>query len=97
EYGTVPVVEKNVYPLVPAVPYYTSDYDLSAFTNWKYGVGFRYSPLYGLARANIPYSEKKLLKFKYVDMRYVRYNRSDGLIAWSTTIDCGFVIETKKE
>ncbi len=97
EYGTVPVVEQNVYPLVPAVPYYTSDYDLSAFTNWKYGIGFRYSPLYGLARANIPYTEKKLLKFKYVDMRYVRYNRSDGLNAWSATIDCGFVIETKNE
>lgn len=97
EYGTAPVIEQNVYPLKPAVPYYTSDYDLSAFTNWKYGAGIRYSPLYGIARANIPYTKQKLLKFKYVDMRYVRYNRSDGLLAWSATIDCGFVIETRKD
>lgn len=95
-YGTLKVKEMNVYPLVPAEKYYTSDYDLSEFVNWKFGLGLRYSPVYGLARAKLPYFTNWLILFKSIDLRYSNYRRSDGFTAWAATIDCGFVLERKK-
>ncbi len=95
-YGTLKVKEMNVYPLVPVEKYYTSDYDLSEFVNWKLGLGLRYSPVYGLVRAKVPYLPKWMIKFKSLDLRFFNYNRSDGFSAWAATIDCGFVLERKR-
>jgi len=86
---------------VPLETYYTSDYDLSSFINNKYGIGIRISPLYGVAHFKVPtfgYKAKKIIAkpkktitFKYIDVRYALYNRSDGLKANSISFDCGFV------
>ncbi len=87
----------------PADQYYTSDYDLSSFVNQKYGFGFRFSPVFGVAHWKVPnYSynstdkkvfekSKTIITFKYIELRYALYNRSDGLKAHSVSFDCGFV------
>ena len=46
--------------------FFTSDYDLSGFTSFKYGAGLRFSSI----RDNF---------FKQVSLRYAHYTRSDGL------------------
>lgn len=58
--------------------YFTSDYDLSAFNSHKAGIGFRYSPLYGLSRFRLL---KGVTVLKSLELRYMRYYRSDGLKA----------------
>jgi hypothetical protein len=73
----------------PAELYYTSDYDLSAFTMNKYGFGARISPLDGIHKWNLIYNHK--LTFKYIDLKWVNYSRSDGLKANSISFDLGFV------
>jgi hypothetical protein len=73
----------------PVDTYYTSDYDLSAFTMQKYGMGLRISPVEGIKKWKLPYNYK--LTFKYIDFRYVYYDRSDGLKASSFSFDFGFV------
>lgn len=64
-------------------PFYTSDYDLSAYDSHQFGVGFRYTKPTGLA---------KLYRFtiKSLDVRYQHYDRSDGLK--SDIISTGFKI-----
>jgi hypothetical protein len=73
----------------PLNPFYTSDYDLSAFTMQKYGLGARISPVYGIYKWK--WGEKGKLTFKYMDFRYAHYRRSDGLKAGTISIDAGFV------
>lgn len=70
--------------------FYTSDYDLSDFSSQKFGFGFQYSPLYGVARFKGPFSKKKrkITQLKSIDLRYAHYNRSDGLKA--NTISANF-------
>ena len=46
--------------------YFTSDYDLSGFTSFKYGAGIRFSFV-------------KDTFFKQISIRYAHYTRSDGL------------------
>lgn len=62
--------------------YYASDYDLSDFNSVKAGIGFRYA---------YPSGRKHNL-FKAFEMRYARYQRSDGLTAHTITtyIDYNF-------
>lgn len=63
--------------------FYTSDYDLSGFESMKYGLGFRYAPLYGLARGKI---FDKILRLEEIGLRGAIYNRSDGLNAFTVTL-----------
>lgn len=51
--------------------FFTSDYDLSQFESYKPGLGVRYAP----------FTKKKRLTFKEVELRYAFYKRSDGLTA----------------
>ncbi|AMR27707.1 hypothetical protein A0257_11770 [Hymenobacter psoromatis] len=71
--------------------YYTSDYDLSAFTAQKVGLGFRYAPLYGLGRFKTPFGGR-VAKFKSLDLRYGHYWQTTGLAANIVTVDLGFVM-----
>lgn len=73
----------------PTETYYTSDYDLSGFSNNKFGGGFRISPTYGLKRWN--FAQKLNITFKSIDGRYAHYKRSDGLTANTFSFALGFV------
>jgi hypothetical protein len=46
--------------------YFTSDYDLSGFTSFKYGAGIRFSSV-------------RETFFRQISLRYAHYSRSDGL------------------
>lgn len=71
--------------------YYTSDYDLSAFSANKAGLGLRYAPLYGLGRFKVPFGSR-LAKFKSLDLRYGYYRQSTGLTANVVSADLSFVM-----
>ncbi|MGI4874635.1 MAG: DUF3570 domain-containing protein [Janthinobacterium lividum] len=71
--------------------YYTSDYDLSAFTAQKLGLGFRYAPLYGLGRFKTPFGGR-VAKFKSLDLRYGHYWQTTGLTANIVSVDLGFTM-----
>ncbi|MGD9977187.1 MAG: DUF3570 domain-containing protein [Bacteroidales bacterium] len=74
---------------LPSETYYTSDYDLSGFSNNKVGGGFRISPTYGLKKWN--FSQRTNLTFKSIEFRYAYYNRSDGLTANTYSFALSFV------
>ncbi len=74
---------------LPFNEFYTSDYDLSTFTNKKFCGGLRISPVYGLKHWAV--YKNYGITFKSIDLRYAHYNRSDGLKANSYGIDFGFV------
>ncbi len=57
--------------------FYTSDYDLSAFTAHKFGVGFLWKPIGG-----IWVGAKKGFGWQQVQLRLGSYMRSDGLEAY---------------
>ncbi|MGI4762230.1 MAG: DUF3570 domain-containing protein [Janthinobacterium lividum] len=69
--------------------FYTSDYDLSAFSANKAGLGLRYAPLYGLGRFKLA---SRITKFKSVDLRYGYYRQSTGLTANVVSFDLAFVM-----
>ena len=71
--------------------YYTSDYDLAAFSANKVGAGFRYAPLYGLGRFKTPFGGR-VAKFKSLDLRYGYYRQSTGLTANIVSFDLGFTV-----
>ncbi|TDN40596.1 DUF3570 domain-containing protein [Hymenobacter sp. UV11] len=71
--------------------YYTSDYDLSAFSANKVGLGFRYAPLYGLGRFKTPLGHG-ITKFKSLDLRYGYYRQSTGLTANVVSFALSFVM-----
>lgn len=71
--------------------FYTSDYDLAGLNSSKYGVGFRYSPLYGLGRFKVPFT-KSITLFKSIDLRYSHYTRNNGLIANSVAFHLNIAI-----
>jgi len=71
--------------------YYTSDYDLSAFSANKLGLGFRYAPLYGLGRFKTPFGGR-VAKFKSLDVRYGYYRQSTGLTANVVSADLSFTM-----
>ena len=71
--------------------FYTSDYDLSALSSTKYGLGMDFSPLYGLAHAKLPFT-KKLFKIHSVGVRGARYTRDTGLSAYSFSFNLNMKI-----
>ncbi len=71
--------------------FYTSDYDLSAFSAHKVGLGLRYAPLYGLGRFKTPLS-RGITKLKSVDLRYGYYHQRTGLTASVVSFDLSFVM-----
>lgn len=60
--------------------YYTSDYDLSAFSANKVGLGLRYSPVYGIGRFRVPGKNAqglpRVMRFKSLDLRYAHYQQT---------------------
>lgn len=64
--------------------YYTSDYDLSEFNANQYGFGLRYKDIFTSA---------KLLTFglKTIDLRFSKYDRSDGLNSFIFSLGTTFV------
>ena len=76
--------------------YYTSDFDLSAFTANKIGLGFRYSPVYGIGRFHVPGQTAqglpRVMRLKSVDVRYAHYQRSTDLVANIVSFDLGFAL-----
>ena len=72
--------------------YFTSDYDLSAFSANKVGLGFRYAPLYGLGRFKTPFGGGRITKFKSLDVRYGYYRQSTGLTANVISADLSFTM-----
>jgi hypothetical protein len=60
--------------------YYTSDYDLSAFSANKLGVGLRYSPVYGITRFHVPGQDAQgrphVMRLKSLDLRYANYQQT---------------------
>ena len=71
--------------------FYTSDFDLSGFTSTKVGMGFKYSPLFGLARFHA--GEDRVAVFKSISARYAHYTRSDGLVADVVSVGLEFRIQ----
>ncbi len=71
--------------------YFTSDYDLAAFSAQKTGLGLRYAPLYGLGRFKTPF-HGRVAKFKSLDLRYGYYWQSIGLRANIVSFDLGFTM-----
>jgi hypothetical protein len=72
--------------------FYTSDYDLSAFTSTKYGLGFRYYPLQPISQYGLPWLANSFY-FKRIDLRVAYYDRSDGLTAWNASIGFSFFVQ----
>ncbi|MCL6265184.1 DUF3570 domain-containing protein [Flagellimonas myxillae] len=64
--------------------YYTSDYDLSQYDAHQYGLGVQYKDLLANAR---------ILTFglKTIDLRFNKYDRSDGLDAYIITLGTTFI------
>ncbi|MBO2011388.1 DUF3570 domain-containing protein [Hymenobacter negativus] len=86
--------------------YYTSDYDLSAFSANKVGLGLRYSPVYGIGRFHVPGRNAqglpRVMRFKSLDLRYAHYQQTGSssyaaqdradLIANIISFDLGFAL-----
>jgi len=72
----------------PNQEYYTSDYDLSAFTSHFLGAGLRYSPALGISKFKIKKTANKSFIFREIQLRGGSYWRSDGLK--SMLLSCGF-------
>ncbi len=66
--------------------YYTSDYDLSKFSNNQYGFGISYVDIFTSAQFFN-------LGLKNIDFRYNHYVRSDGLIANIVTFGFKFIVQ----
>jgi len=66
--------------------YYTSDYDLSQFKSQQYGLGFKYTDIFG---------KLKIFKFglKSVDFRYSYYHRTNGLQSGIVSTGLQFVMD----
>ena len=66
--------------------YYTSDFDLSAYSANQYGFGVQYKDIF---------TKTKLLFFglKSIDLRYSYYDRSNGLNASIITLGTTFIID----
>ena len=72
--------------------FYSSDYDLSDLSSHKFGMGFKYAPVYGIGRAKVPFS-KKLFMFNSAEIRSAYYKRSTGLNAYIVSLDLSFGIK----
>lgn len=72
--------------------FYTSDFDLSALESSNFGIGFGYSPLYGISRSKIPLT-KKLFIMDKLQFRAAYYTRSTGLTGFSGSLALSFKIK----
>lgn len=73
--------------------FYTSDYDLSGLTSHKYGLGLRFSPIYGLARSKPFLPSRRMFMIKYIESRGGYYKRSTGLTAFFISLNVGFAVK----
>lgn len=69
----------------PDKEFYTSDYDLSELSSNKYGLGVEYNPVYGLARAKLPFG-KNVFVLKSIELRGSAYRRDTGLTAFAISL-----------
>jgi hypothetical protein len=78
--------------LAPSITdeYFTSDYDLADFSANKFGLGLRYSPVYGIGRFKT--LGGGITKFKSLDLRYAYYRQSTGLTANLISADLSFIL-----
>lgn len=67
--------------------YYTSDYDLSAFSANQYGFGIRYTDIFTKLRMG------KKMGLKSVNLKYGLYDRSTGLSSSIISVGLKFVID----
>ena len=76
--------------------YYSSDYDLSAFSAHKTGLGLRYSPVYGLTRFRVPGQDAqgrpRVMRLRSLDLRYAHYQQSTDLVANIVSFNLGFAL-----
>jgi hypothetical protein len=72
--------------------FYTSDYDLSALSSHKIGLGVGLTPLYGIGRFNLPGS-KRLFLLDKLQLRTAYYTRSTGLEAFSVSLNLGIKLK----
>ena len=76
--------------------YYSSDYDLSAFSAHKTGLGLRYSPVYGLTRFRVPGQDAqgrpRVMRLRSLDLRYAHYQQSTDLVADIVSFNLGFAL-----
>ncbi|MCB9235385.1 MAG: DUF3570 domain-containing protein [Bacteroidia bacterium] len=77
---------------LPTDKYYTSDYDLSALLTQQYGLGLRINPLAGLLRFKTGGRRRQTFLVKSLELKWVNYQRSDGLKAVIFSGDLGFRI-----
>ncbi len=70
--------------------FYSSDYDLSAFTSHKIGIGIRYAPVGGILCRNRNNNKTQMATWKKVEGRYATYQRSDGLSAYIFSLSATF-------
>ena len=68
--------------------FYTSDFDLSALSSHKIGLSIKYAPIYGLARAKIPFS-KRIYQLESIQLRSAYYQRTTGLNAFIVSLELG--------
>lgn len=72
--------------------FYTSDYDLSAFTSHKYGIGIHVSPPFGLyAIKNTPLTKRRTT-LKGFNIRGGLYQRSNGLQSFFVSADLSITL-----
>ena len=69
--------------------FYTSDYDLAELSSSKYGLGIGYTPLYGVGRLNLPFTEN-LLILNAIIFRASRYTRDTGLDGYAFALGLNF-------
>lgn len=69
--------------------FYSSDYDLSAFSSNKFGIGVRYYPASGLARSKPFFPAHRVFMVKYIEFRGGYYQRSTGLDAIIGSLNVG--------
>lgn len=69
--------------------YFTSDYDLSALSSNKLGVGLRISPPFGIFHFKHD-SYNRTSAFQSIEIRYAKYSRSDGLNSYIISSDFKF-------
>ncbi|MEM6263290.1 MAG: DUF3570 domain-containing protein [Bacteroidota bacterium] len=73
---------------LPGATFYTSDFDLSGLNSHNFGVGIGYEPLYGIFRMRWG-SGQRALVINRMNVRYIRYLRSDGLESHAIGADIG--------
>lgn len=73
--------------------FYSSDYDLSAFSSNKVGMGIKYYPSYGLARSKPFFPAQRLFMVKYIEFRGAYYQRSTGMNAFIGSLNVGFSLK----